>query len=76
MEPLQSEPPELDRELATRIRELSAKVALWTTNSERWEKAQAALANAAIAGGLFGSTGSIGAVAFCHRRATGWSGRD
>jgi hypothetical protein len=46
MEPLQIEPPDLDRDLQTRIRELSAKTALWTTNGARWEKAQADLVNA------------------------------
>jgi hypothetical protein len=46
MEPLQTEPPELDRNLENRIRQLSAKAALWTTNGERWERAQASLVNA------------------------------
>lgn len=46
MTPLESEPPELDRTIQTRIRQVTATAALWTTNSQRWQQAQAALAGA------------------------------
>ncbi len=46
MAPLRTEPPSLDRNLDTRFRMLSDQAALWTTNGEKWEKAQASLAAA------------------------------
>jgi hypothetical protein len=46
MDQLRIEPLALDRNLEARFRQLSAKTALWTSNAEQWEKAQAALAGA------------------------------
>jgi hypothetical protein len=46
MDQLTNEPPALDRNLDARLRQLNAKIALWTGQADQWDKAQSALANA------------------------------
>jgi hypothetical protein len=46
LRPLETQPPVLEAELVQRIEDLTNKLVVWTSSTEKWEQAKAAVSNA------------------------------